>query len=63
VFLPETVAEVARWPRRSTARTENIGARRLHTLMERLLEEVLFEARGHDGLAGGRWTRPTWKAG
>ena len=25
-------------------RTENIGARRLHTLMERLLEELLFEA-------------------
>ncbi|SLM30340.1 molecular chaperone and ATPase component of HslUV protease [Desulfamplus magnetovallimortis] len=25
-------------------RTENIGARRLHTLMERLLEEVLFDA-------------------
>jgi len=25
-------------------RTENIGARRLHTLMERLLEDILFEA-------------------
>ncbi len=25
-------------------RTENIGARRLHTLMERLLEEILFDA-------------------
>ena len=25
-------------------RTENIGARRLHTLMERLLEDILFDA-------------------
>ena len=25
-------------------RTENIGARRLHTVLERLLEEVSFEA-------------------
>ncbi len=25
-------------------RTENIGARRLHTVMERLLDEVLFAA-------------------
>jgi ATP-dependent HslUV protease ATP-binding subunit HslU len=26
------------------ASTENIGARRLHTLMEKLLEDILFEA-------------------
>jgi ATP-dependent HslUV protease ATP-binding subunit HslU len=44
VFLPETVAEMARLAEEVNARTENIGARRLHTLMERLLEEVLFEA-------------------
>jgi ATP-dependent HslUV protease ATP-binding subunit HslU len=25
-------------------RTENIGARRLHTIMERLLEEISFQA-------------------
>jgi ATP-dependent HslUV protease ATP-binding subunit HslU len=25
-------------------KTENIGARRLHTLMERLLEDLLFDA-------------------
>ena len=25
-------------------RTENIGARRLHTIMERVLDELLFEA-------------------
>ncbi len=30
-------------------RTENIGARRLHTVMEKLLEEVSFEAGKHSG--------------
>jgi ATP-dependent HslUV protease ATP-binding subunit HslU len=30
-------------------RTENIGARRLHTVMERLLEEISFEAADRDG--------------
>jgi len=29
--------------------TENIGARRLHTILERLLEEVSFSATDHDG--------------
>ncbi|HVC01336.1 MAG TPA: ATP-dependent protease ATPase subunit HslU [Steroidobacteraceae bacterium] len=31
-------------------RTENIGARRLHTVMERLLESVSFDASDRDGL-------------
>jgi ATP-dependent HslUV protease ATP-binding subunit HslU len=44
VFAPEAVVEVARLAEEVNARTENIGARRLHTLMERLLEEVLFAA-------------------
>jgi ATP-dependent HslUV protease ATP-binding subunit HslU len=30
-------------------RTENIGARRLHTVMERLLESVSFEAADRSG--------------
>jgi ATP-dependent HslUV protease ATP-binding subunit HslU len=30
-------------------RTENIGARRLHTVMERLLEEISFEAADRAG--------------
>jgi ATP-dependent HslUV protease ATP-binding subunit HslU len=30
-------------------RTENIGARRLHTVMERLLESVSFEAADRNG--------------
>jgi ATP-dependent HslUV protease ATP-binding subunit HslU len=30
-------------------RTENIGARRLHTVMERLLEKISFEAADKSG--------------
>jgi ATP-dependent HslUV protease ATP-binding subunit HslU len=40
------IAEVA-W--HVNERTENIGARRLHTVMERLLEEVSFEAADRSG--------------
>ncbi len=43
-FLDEGVREVARIAAEVNARTENIGARRLHTLLERLLEEVSFNA-------------------
>jgi ATP-dependent HslUV protease ATP-binding subunit HslU len=38
------VAEIARIAASVNARTENIGARRLHTVMERLLEDVSFDA-------------------
>jgi len=44
VFSKEAVDEIARLAEEVNTRTENIGARRLHTLMERLLEEVLFDA-------------------
>jgi ATP-dependent HslUV protease ATP-binding subunit HslU len=43
-FLPEAVAEIARIAFNVNLRTENIGARRLHTIMERLLEDLSFEA-------------------
>jgi ATP-dependent HslUV protease ATP-binding subunit HslU len=42
------IAEVA-W--RVNERTENIGARRLHTVLERLLETLSFEAADRDGNA------------
>ena len=32
------------WPSRSTASTQNIGARRLHTILERVLEDISFDA-------------------
>lgn len=43
-FTDEAVMEVAQIAENVNLRTENIGARRLHTLMERLLEDVLFDA-------------------
>jgi ATP-dependent HslUV protease ATP-binding subunit HslU len=43
-FTPDAVAELARLCVEVNSTTENIGARRLSTLMERLLDEVSFEA-------------------
>jgi len=43
-FKPDAVRELARIAARVNASTENIGARRLHTVLERLLEDTLFEA-------------------
>jgi ATP-dependent HslUV protease ATP-binding subunit HslU len=43
-FVPEAVARIAEIAAAANARTENIGARRLATVMERLLEELSFEA-------------------
>jgi ATP-dependent HslUV protease ATP-binding subunit HslU len=43
-FRPDGVRALAEIAATVNARTENIGARRLHTVMERLLEEVSFEA-------------------
>jgi len=43
-FTPEAVARVAELATLVNDRTENIGARRLHTVLERLLDEVSFHA-------------------
>ena len=43
-FEPEGVRALAEIAAAANARTENIGARRLHTVMERLLEDVSFDA-------------------
>ncbi len=43
-FSEDAMDEVAKIAAEVNAKTENIGARRLHTVMEKLLEEVLFEA-------------------
>jgi ATP-dependent HslUV protease ATP-binding subunit HslU len=49
-FTDDGVAEVARTAALVNGRVENIGARRLHTVMTTLLEDVLFELpdRGRD---------------
>lgn len=44
VFEDSAVSEIAKIAEDVNSRTENIGARRLHTLMEYLLEDILFKA-------------------
>jgi ATP-dependent HslUV protease ATP-binding subunit HslU len=43
-FTQDGIARIAETAFQVNERTENIGARRLHTIMERLLEEVSFTA-------------------
>jgi ATP-dependent HslUV protease ATP-binding subunit HslU len=43
-FTPEAIHELAVLATRVNERTENIGARRLHTVMEKLLEDISFHA-------------------
>jgi ATP-dependent HslUV protease ATP-binding subunit HslU len=43
-FKPDAIREVARIATQVNRETENIGARRLHTVLERLLDAVLFDA-------------------
>jgi ATP-dependent HslUV protease ATP-binding subunit HslU len=43
VFTADALATIAEFAARVNESTENIGARRLHTIMEKLLEEVSFE--------------------
>ena len=43
-FTKEALEEVARFAFRVNEGTENIGARRLHTIMERVLDEISFDA-------------------
>jgi ATP-dependent HslUV protease ATP-binding subunit HslU len=48
-FLPEAITRLASIAFEVNERTENIGARRLATVMERLLDEVSFDAARLDG--------------
>jgi ATP-dependent HslUV protease ATP-binding subunit HslU len=42
-FTPDSIREMARFARIVNETSENIGARRLHTIMEKVLEEISFE--------------------
>ena len=50
-FTPESLDEIAHFAFRVNESTENIGARRLHTIMERVLDELSFEAPEKKGQA------------
>ena len=43
-FTEDAVAAIARYAAKVNEHTENIGARRLHTILEKVLEEISFEA-------------------
>ncbi len=49
VFQPDGIRRLAEIAFSVNEKTENIGARRLYTVMEKLLEEVSFEASRHAG--------------
>jgi len=44
IFEPEAIVEIAQIAESVNTRTENIGARRLYTVMEKLLEDISFDA-------------------
>ena len=48
-FKPDGIRRLAEIAWQVNERTENIGARRLHTLMERLLEQVSYDSADHAG--------------
>ena len=43
-FTPDAIGRLADFATLVNERTENIGARRLHTVMEKLLDNVSFDA-------------------
>jgi ATP-dependent HslUV protease ATP-binding subunit HslU len=42
-FMPEAIREIARFAALANEKMEDIGARRLHTVMNKLLDDFLFE--------------------
>jgi ATP-dependent HslUV protease ATP-binding subunit HslU len=59
-FTPESLEEICRFAFRVNESTENIGARRLHTIMERVLDEISFEApekKGQQFVVDGDYVR------
>ena len=48
-FTPDGIAALAELAAEVNARVENIGARRLHTILERVLDEISFSATDRSG--------------
>ena len=46
IFKPEALKEIARYAEEENETSENLGARRLHTVLELLLEDISFNAGG-----------------
>ena len=49
VITDDAISEIARSAELVNEQTENIGARRLHTIMERVIEEISFDAPARSG--------------
>ena len=49
VFTEDAIVEIANLAAEVNCGVENIGARRLHTILERLLEEISFAAADQGG--------------
>ena len=49
-FTDDALTEIARYAFTANETTENIGARRLHTIIENLLEDISFNAGGEHPL-------------
>ena len=65
VFRDDAIAEIARIAAEVNERTENIGARRLHTVLERLLDQVSFDApemQGREVVIDGGYVREKLEA-
>jgi ATP-dependent HslUV protease ATP-binding subunit HslU len=63
-FKEDAIAEIAEMATLINERTENIGARRLYTMMERLLDEISFDApdkSGKDILIDAKYVREKLK--
>lgn len=56
-FTPEAIQEMAQFAFRVNETTENIGARRLHTILERVLDEISFQAPDISKVARGEATQ------
>jgi ATP-dependent HslUV protease ATP-binding subunit HslU len=50
-FTDDAIEEIAALARQVNDHSQNIGARRLHTIMERLFDELSFEASDMDGVS------------
>jgi ATP-dependent HslUV protease ATP-binding subunit HslU len=49
ILAPEALAEIARFAALANEQMENIGARRLHTILEKVLDEISFAASEQGG--------------
>ena len=47
-FTPDAISAMARIAASANSRSQNIGARRLHTVMEKVLEDISFDAAGQE---------------